>query len=70
MDKTGKVKSLNKKIKKLEKVREEIQNECRHKNTHLKFEDGTSTVRVYFIDCEKKMGVPGPRDVELFLSGK
>jgi hypothetical protein len=70
MDKTGKVKSLNNEIKKLEKLREEIQSECQHKNTYLKFEDGSSTIRIYCRDCEKKMGAPSPRDIELFLSGK
>ena len=70
MDKTGKVKSLNNEIKKLEKLREEIQSECKHKDTYLKFEDGGSTTRVYCRDCEKNMGVPNPKDVELFLSGK
>jgi hypothetical protein len=70
MDKTGKVKSLNNEIKKLEKLREEIQSECKHKDTYLKFEDGGSTIRVYCRDCEKNMGVPNPKDVELFLSGK
>lgn len=70
MDKTGKVKSLNNEIKKLEKLREEIQSECKHKDTYLKFEQGSSTIRVYCLDCEKKMGVPSPKDVELFLSGK
>jgi len=33
MDKTGKVKSLNSEIKRLEKLKEEIQSDCRHKNT-------------------------------------
>lgn len=70
MDKTGKVKSLNNEIKKLEKLKEEIQKECNHKNTYLKFVDGGSTIRVYCRDCEKNMGVPNPKDVELFLSGK
>ena len=50
MDKTGKVKSLNNEIKKLEKLREEIQNECKHKDTYLKFEQGGSTIRVYCPD--------------------
>ena len=70
MDKTGKLKSINKKIKKLEKIREEIQSECRHENTYLKFEDGTSTIREFCVKCEKKMGIPNLKDVELFLWGK
>jgi len=70
MDKTGKVKSLNSEIKRLEKLKEEIQSDCRHKNTYLKFEGDCSTIRVYCRDCEKQMGIPNPKDVEIFLSGK
>jgi hypothetical protein len=70
MDKTGKVKSLNSEIKRLEKLKEEIQSDCRHKNTYLKFEEGCSTIRVYCRDCEKQMGVPSPKEVDIFLSGK
>jgi len=70
MDKIGKVKSLNDQIKELEKIREEIQTECRHKNTYLKFADGTSKVKEYCCDCEKELGYPEPKKLDFFLSGR
>lgn len=70
MNKIGKVKSLNDEIKKLEKLRSEIQDECRHKDKYLKFEDGSSKIREYCRNCEKKIGIPSTKDVDIFLSGK
>ena len=70
MNKIGKVNSLNDQIKELEKIREEIQMECRHKSTYLKFTDNVSEIREYCSDCGKQLGVPTPKNVELFLSGK
>lgn len=70
MDKTGKVNFLNARIKELEKEKEEIQQNCRHLNTYLKFTDNVSEIREYCSECGKKIGIPSSKSIELFLSGK
>lgn len=70
MDKTGKVKSLNDQIKELEKIREQIQTECKHKNTYLKFTNETSKVKEFCCECEKELGYPENKKLDLFLSGR
>ena len=70
MNKIGKVDFLNARIKELEKEKEEIQQNCRHINTYLKFTDNVSEIREYCSDCGKKVGIPNHKNIELFLSGK
>jgi hypothetical protein len=69
MEKTGQVKQINQEIKNLEKIRNEIQNDCTHKETTIKF-DNTNTPRVMCCDCEKNLSYPSRQELEVFLTGK
>lgn len=70
MEKTGKVKFINSEIKKLEKLKDEIQSECKHEDTEIKFINGGSTPREVCKKCEKDLKYPDREKLELFLSGR
>jgi len=70
MEKTGKVNFINSEIKKLEQLKNEIQNECKHKNTKIKFVEGKNTPRVVCEECDKDLCYPDNKRLETFLSGK
>ena len=70
MEKTGKVKFINSEIKKLEKLKNEIQDECKHEETEIKFINGTNTPREVCKNCEKDLRYPDKSKLDLFLSGK
>lgn len=69
MEKTGQVSQINQEIKELEKIRDEIQNECRHSKTTIKF-DNNNTPRVVCCECEKDLRYPSREKLEVFLEGK
>lgn len=70
MEKTGKVNFINSEIKKLEQLKNEIQNECRHKHTKIKFIDGGNIPKVVCEECDKDLCYPDTKRLETFLSGK
>jgi hypothetical protein len=66
MEKTGKVKFINEEIKKLEKIREDLQELCLHKDTTVKF-DESNNLRVVCCDCDKKLKYPSQKELETFF---
>ena len=70
MEKTGKVKFINSEIKKLEKLKDEIQSECKHEETEIKFINGGNTPRVVCSNCEKDLKYPDKERLDTFLHGK
>jgi len=70
MDKVGKVKNIDSQIKKLEKEKQEIQKECRHNSTYIKFKDGSSVTVKYCCECEKEVGYPSQQELDKFLMSK
>ena len=70
MEKTGKVKFINSEIKKLEKLKTEIQDKCKHEETEIKFINGGNTPREVCKKCEKDLRYPDRSKLDLFLSGK
>jgi len=69
MEKAGKAKLINEEIKKLEKIRDDLQSLCLHKNTTVKF-DNNNTLRVVCCDCDKNINYPSKKELENFLEGK
>jgi len=69
MEKIGQVSQINQEIKKLEKIRDGIQDECRHNKTTIKF-DINNTPRVVCCECEKDLRYPSREKLEVFLEGK
>ena len=70
MDKTGKVNFINSEIKKLEKLRKEIQDQCQHNKTYVKFSENGNTPKSVCCECEKEVGYPSQEKLEEFLSKK
>ena len=68
MEKIGKVKFINDEIKKLEKLKNEIQDSCTHKETYIKFSEKGGTPKTICCDCEKEIGYPSQSKLEKFLS--
>jgi hypothetical protein len=68
MEKTGKIKQINQEIKNLEKIRDEIQSNCRHKETYVKFSEKGGTPKTVCCNCEKEIGYPPQNKLEKFLS--
>jgi len=69
MEKYEKIKQINQEIKNLEKIRNAIQDECRHKETIIKF-DSNNIPKVMCCDCEKNLRYPSREKLEVFLEGK
>lgn len=67
MDKIGKISLINQEIKKLEKLKEEIQDECKHKTTYIKFSETGGVPKSICKDCEKEIGYPTKDKLEKFL---
>ena len=67
MEKTGKVKFINEEIKKLEKLKNEIQDSCTHKETYIKFSDRVGTPKTICSNCEKEIGYPSKEKLDKFL---
>lgn len=66
----GRINELNKQIKNLEKEKEEIQNNCTHKETYVKFLEGTSDMRLFCKSCEVLVGFPNEEQKYKFLNTK
>jgi len=59
-----------KQIKHLETEMTSIQEKCTHKETRVKFKDGTNNMRVYCCECNREMGIPNNKEVDNFLNVK
>jgi len=70
MEKTGSIKFLNQEIKKLEKIRNELQEECLHKETSIKFITTDTTPRLICSNCDKSIGYPDKEQLDVFLTGR
>ena len=47
-----------------------IQEKCTHKETRVKFKDGSNNMRVYCCECNREMGIPNNQEVDNFLNVK
>jgi hypothetical protein len=66
-EKIQKINSLDSKIRELNKEKEYIQGTCGHKNTKVKFEPGTNTMKLYCSECDKEIGYPNQDQIKEFL---
>jgi len=70
MEKSGSIKFLNQEIKKLEKIRNELQGVCKHTETSVKFINSNNTPRIVCNECDKDIGYPDREKLSLFLTGR
>jgi len=66
----ARINELNKQIKDLEKEKTEIQQECSHKLTKVKFLEGTNTMRLFCKECDSLLGFPNQQEIDEFLNIK
>lgn len=66
----ARINQLNKQIKDLEKEKTEIQQECSHKLTKVKFLEGTNTMRLFCKECDSLLGFPSQPEIDEFLNIK
>lgn len=66
-EKQQKVTQLESEIKRLEKEKVQIQEGCLHKETKVKFAEGTNTMKLYCKDCNKEIGYPNQDQIKVFL---
>lgn len=62
-----KVTQLETEIKRLEKEKSQIQDSCLHKETKVKFAEGTNEMKLYCKDCNKAIGYPSKEQIDEFL---
>lgn len=70
MGNAQKINQLEKQIKHLEDEVATIQEQCKHKVTHVKFENGTSNMRLYCSECNRQLGFPSQNEIDKFLNVK
>jgi hypothetical protein len=66
LDPIKRINQINDEIKNLERERIEIQTECQHKDTLIKF-DENKVPKVYCKDCNKLIGYPSDDELKNFL---
>lgn len=66
-EKKHKITSIDNQIKVLNKEKETIQDSCNHKNTKVKFENGTNNMKLYCSECDKEIGYPSKEQINEFL---
>jgi hypothetical protein len=66
-DKQQKVTQLETEIKRLEKEKVQIQEDCLHKETKVRFAEGTNTMKLYCKFCNKEVGYPNQDQINEFL---
>jgi len=66
----ARINELNKQIKDLEKEKTEIQQTCSHKQTKVKFLEGSNDMRLFCIECDSMIGFPNQQEVDKFLNIK
>lgn len=62
-----KVTQLETEIKRLEKEKSQIQDSCLHKETKVKFAEGTNEMKLYCKVCNKAIGYPSKEQIDEFL---
>lgn len=63
----SKVEEIEKEVKDLEKVKEEIQNDCKHKgDTYVQF-DKTNSMKKHCSICKHELGYPSQEEQDKFL---
>ena len=70
MGNAEKINIIEKQIKHLETEMTSIQEKCTHKQTRVKFKDGTNNMRLYCCECNREMGIPNNKEVDNFLNVK
>jgi len=70
MDNAKKINDIEQQIKSLEKEKKVIQDSCSHKETHVKFEEGTNNMRLYCCECKQQVGWPSKEEIDKFLNIK
>ena len=64
------VDKIEKEVNQLEKVKEEIQNECKHKGeTFVQF-DKSNSMKKYCSECKRELGYPTKTEQDTFLCNK
>lgn len=64
------VDKIDKELGQLEKEKEVIQNECKHKGeTFIQF-DKSNSMKKYCSDCKRELGYPTKEESEKFLGNK
>lgn len=64
------IKDIDNQIKILQEKKKEIQSDCVHKTTFLKFIDGSNVIKEFCKKCGKDIGYPQKDDLDIFLNGK
>ena len=54
-------------MKELKEEKDNLQSECQHKETTIKFAPNTSTPKVYCVDCKVDLGYPDKEGLDGFL---
>lgn len=70
MDNAKKINEIERQIKTLEDEKKIIQGSCSHKETHVKFVEGTNNMRLYCCDCKQQIGWPSQKEIDKFLNPK
>tara|TARA_Y100000385_G_scaffold9953_1_gene10313 strand:+ start:1328 stop:1579 length:252 start_codon:yes stop_codon:yes gene_type:complete len=64
------VDKIEEEVNQLEKEKEEIQNECKHKGeTFVQF-DKSNSMKKYCSECKRELGYPTKAEQEIFLGNK
>lgn len=66
----GRICEIIKQIKDLEKEKKEIQSNCMHKQTHIKFIEDSNNLRLFCKECELILGFPSQEEINEFLNTK
>jgi hypothetical protein len=68
MDNAKKINDIEQQIKSLEKEKQVIQESCSHKETHVKFQEGTNSMRLFCSNCRQVVGFPTQSQIDKFLN--
>lgn len=64
------VDNIEKEVNQLEKAKEEIQNDCKHKGeTFVQF-DKSNSMKKYCSECKRELGYPSKAEQDIFLGKK
>jgi hypothetical protein len=62
------INNLEKEINLLIKKKNDIQNNCIHKNRYVKFTGNGNEIKQYCSNCNKELGYPDKNDLNEFLN--
>jgi hypothetical protein len=68
MKKKQKVSDLQNQLHTIKKELDVIQEKCTHPSTTTKF-DKKNSIRLFCVECDKKVGMPSQHQIEEFLKG-